>query len=376
MKHVAVVGCGFGDEGKGKIVSYLSTYSSKNLIIRFCGGQQAGHHVVLKNGIDHVFSNFGSGTLHGCDTYWSKFCTVDPVGIINELTVLEGKIHTIPKLIIDDKCPITTPYEKIYNRILDFKTEHGSCGVGVGQTIQREEDHYSLTAFDLLHSSILKIKLNCIRKYYENKRITIDNTIHNDFIYICEHLLEIDNIKIVNNFLNNDNKFTYDNYIYEGSQGLLLDQNFGFFPHVTRANTGTKNILELTESPEIILVTRAYQTRHGNGPMTNEHIPNDIKNNPYEENFDTGIQGEFRKTILDLDLIKYAINKDGYIKNHNFILAITCLDLLNSYTLTYNGNILNFGNENDFIEKIKEVTGCKEILISRTPYPEINKKIS
>ena len=70
INSMAVIGLGFGDEGKGKVVSCLSLqHNTKPLIVRFCGGQQAGHHVIHKT-FDHVFSNFSSGTMLGCPTYW------------------------------------------------------------------------------------------------------------------------------------------------------------------------------------------------------------------------------------------------------------------------------------------------------------------
>lgn len=358
MKSQAVIGCGFGDEGKGKVVSYLCSQSSNPLVIRFCGGQQAGHHVILESGLDHVFSNFGSGTLQGFDTYWSKFCTIDPVGIINEL--LDLKIKGInPTLYIDARCPVTTPYEKWYNRLYDRKTGHGSCGVGVGQTLQREEDYYSILFSDLYCKSVLKIKTFLLEKYYGFAIDSID-----DFISICEDLVDCYNIRITHGFPQK----AYDNYIFEGSQGLLLDKNIGFFPHVTRANTDTTNILSMGFNPEVFLVTRGYQTRHGNGPMTNEKIKHSIKNNPYEQNYDGTFQGKFRTSVLDLDLLKYAVGRSG-IKEPS--LCITCLDLVkDNYSFTENEAFNNSYNVEDFAKRIGSSLGANEIYLSRTPFPD------
>src|SRR5690606_12238557 len=109
MVGKAVIGIGFGDEGKGITTDFLCSRSRNPIVVRFSGGHQAGHTVVL-NGVRHVFSNFGSGTLRGAPTYWAKYCTVNPIGIINELDSLIKKGIT-PKLYIDEKCPITTPYD-------------------------------------------------------------------------------------------------------------------------------------------------------------------------------------------------------------------------------------------------------------------------
>ena len=301
-RDIAVIGAGFGDEGKGKVVSYFCSVLQNPLVIRYCGGQQAAHHVMIDDNLEHVFANFGSGTLQGVDTYWSQFCTVDPVGILNELEVLSTKKPITSKLIIDARCPVTTPYEKQYNLFLNTISGHGSCGVGIGATHEREENHYSLLMSDLLYPAILKIKLDLIGKYYKKVRgIIVSSEEVSFFLKSCEEILNLSIVKISEKL-----DLIYSNYIFEGSQGLLLDPQIGFFPHVTRSNTGTKNILEMEPNPEIFLVTRAYQTRHGNGPMTNEYMVQDkkIRENPYEKNFASEHQWVFRKTILDLDLLK------------------------------------------------------------------------
>jgi adenylosuccinate synthase len=360
MKSKAVIGCLFGDEGKGKVVSYLCSQSPNSLVIRYSGGQQAGHHVVLRNGLDHVFSNFGSGSLQGCDTYWSKYCTVDPVGILNEYDVLKKK-GISPVLYIDERCPITTPYDKRFNIDLDNSNQHGSCGVGVGQTFQREQNYYSLLFGDLYYPSVLKIKLELIRKYYSS------HACFDEFVRNCVELSSIQNINPVHGI---PSAKKYQDYVFEGSQGLLLDQDIGFFPHVTRSSTGITNIHKMGFSPEIFLVTRAYQTRHGNGPMTNEHILHDIKNNPYENNYDNGFQGKFRRTILDLDMLKYGIYRAG-LNSKCVNLVITCLDLINEYSLTLNSKKTTFTTEGEFVDKIKHELLVKEIYLSRNPFPEV-----
>lgn len=372
MKKQAVIGCGFGDEGKGKVVSYLCSQYKNPLIIRYCGGQQAGHHVVLRNGLDHVCSNFGSGTLQGFDTYWSRFCTIDPIAILNELDVLKAK-GIFPTLYINEHCPITTPYESRYNQHVEKDNQHGSCGVGVGQTIQREEDHHSILAFDLLHISVLKMKFDLLREYYINKG-GISNFLsimrREKFIDACQELVDCSFIKIIKGLSLTTRP--YDNFIFEGSQGLLLDQEIGFFPHVTRGYTGTRNILKMRFSPEIFLVTRAYQTRHGNGPMTNGDYPHSILQNPYELNSDTGFQGRFRKNLLDLDLLKYAIDRDENLRELSISLVITCLDLIqNDYSFTVNGQIRRYDCERDFVRAIKDELRISKVYLSRNPFPEL-----
>jgi adenylosuccinate synthase len=355
MNSKAVIGLGYGDEGKGIITDYLCSHSVNPLVIRFSGGQQAGHTVVL-NGIRHVFSNFGSGTLRGIPSYWAKYCTVEPIGLTNELNSLIKK-GIEPMLFIDEKCPITTPYDILSNQRIEENKQHGSCGVGIGTTINREENHYSLLFGDLFYPSVLSIKLNAIKQFYGFK----ESIILDKFYKCVECILNCKNIKSTYHL-----PLGFKNFIFEGSQGLLLDQNVGFFPNVTRANTGSKNILDLGFHPDLYLITRAYQTRHGNGPMTNESIPNNIFLDPNETNIFNKYQGNFRRSLLDLDLLLYGINKDEYIRNNeNKILVITCLDHINDeYRFTHKGELVYCLNKNEFIGKIGDILKIKDIYIS------------
>jgi adenylosuccinate synthase len=358
MISMAVIGAGFGDEGKGLVTAHLCAQCRTPLVIRFSGGQQAGHHVVLDDNHHHVFSNFGSGSYQGAPTYWSPFCTMDPIGIVNELDVLLAK-GVQPVLYIDERCPVTTPFDVACNRSHEAIHQHGSCGLGVGATMQREADRYSLVFRDLYCETAMQIKLEMIGRYYDS-RVVID-----DFLFCRDRLIRSESIKVCDGM-----RFAgFDTYVFEGSQGLLLDQHIGFYPHVTRSNTGTRNILQMGHAPEIFLVTRAYQTRHGNGPMTNEHIPHNIKENPYEQNISGGFQGSFRRALLDLDLLRYGIWRDRYIReNRNKILVITCLDLIeNEYRFTRNKEIVYCDDQNDFVLKILDFLQIEKALLSFSP---------
>jgi len=368
MTNSAVIGLGFGDEGKGRVVNWLCNTDPTNLNIRFSGGHQAGHHAFLNSAVSHVFSNFGSGTFQGVPTYISKFCTIDPIGIINEWDILRDKCPGInPILYINPKCPVVTPFDKIHNQIMENKNKHGTCGVGFGATLEREENHYSLLAEDLLIPSILKIKLELIADYYDNPNKYNINEIMQDFGLFNQ----IENIKIEKPDLKQ-----YPNKVFEGSQGILLDQDCGFFPHVTRSNTTTQNILKMEQTIDhVFLVTRAYQTRHGNGPMTNESLYLSAATNKHEQNFSDGAQGDFRTSVLDLDLLKYAMMKE-FSHSHSttkYTLVITCLDLLWGYEFTENGKLEICRNEMEFINKISKrlPRRIKNIYLSREAFGDM-----
>lgn len=373
----AVIGLGFGDEGKGLVTDYLNG----SLVIRYSGGQQAGHNVVLEDGTSHIFSNFGSGTMKGVPTYWSKFCTVDPVGMMNELKILIEKGFK-PVLYIDGDSPITTPYDKYHNSNNFDDLTHGTCGVGVGSTFNREENFHHLTFSDIFNSWVLDTKMESIKDFYNvitdykiNTIVGLPEQVE-DFFVSCNEMLMYENFELVYGI---PEGFDEDGYVFEGSQGLLLDQHFGFFPHVTRSNTGTKNILEIikdnTDSYDVdlYLVTRAYQTRHGNGPMTNDGIDFDI-NNTTETNVDNKYQGEFRKSILDVSLLEYGMNKDEYIRNSSKNLVITCLDHIDEYVFTYDELTVLCKDEDEFIGRVSDLLNVENVYISKSNVSENIKK--
>jgi adenylosuccinate synthase len=365
-----VIGLGFGDEGKGLVTEYLASKSHNPIVVRYSGGQQAGH-TVYKNDKKHIFSNFGAGSLSGIATHWSKFCTVDPIGLTNELKKLLS-MGVEPKIYIHPDSPVTTPFDMLNNQSSIDNLEHGSCGLGVGSTFQREEDFYSLTFSDLFYPSVLLAKLNSIGKYYgHNRQPKIERFLE------CVDLVK--SSKHINT--SNESELFGKTLILEGSQGLLLDQHFGFFPNVTRSNIGSKNIYEITpnmvHSNSYYLVTRAYQTRHGNGFMTNESIPHNIKKNPEETNTNNKYQGEFRRSILDLDLIEYGLNKDKTLKtNLNKFLVVTCLDHVeNQWKFTYKGNLRECSSKKHFLFEISNILQITRVLYSESPYSKNIKEL-
>ena len=160
--NIIVLGALFGDEGKGAFVNSLCRKTHKALVIRYNGGHQAGHSVVNDN-IRHLFSNFGSGTLLGAPTYWSEYCTVNPMSLLKEGNALREK-GIKPVLYINANAMVTTPYDILRNIKQDELTLHGTVGVGFGTTIQRNEDYFHLYARDLQYPKIRDVKLKLLQE--------------------------------------------------------------------------------------------------------------------------------------------------------------------------------------------------------------------
>jgi adenylosuccinate synthase len=312
-----VIGLGFGDEGKGLTTSYLCSQYENPIVIRFNGGHQAGH-TVKRGDMAHIFSSFGSGTLQGAPTYWSEFCIFEPMSFFEEYKALLS-FGLSPVVFVHPLCMVTTPYDVISNIHHEKIHNHGSVGVGIGKTVQRHEDYYKLYVQDLRFESVVRMKLKNIAWYYYNKGVVVDDRTIEIFINYLVYIGDV--INIVNTIPDGYHK------IFEGAQGILLDQDFGFFPHVTRSNTTSKNAKAIAMDDEVYYITRTYQTRHGNGFMTNEHhgMP-DLVNNEGETNTNEGFQGIFRKSFLDIELLKYALQCDSNFNSSGKNLVISCID--------------------------------------------------
>jgi adenylosuccinate synthase len=346
----AVIGAGYGDEGKGLFTDYLSSLVKKSIVVRFNGGAQAGHTVVTPEGKRHVFGHFTSNSfLENSKGYLSKFFMINPIIYLKELNQLNN-LGIYPTIACHDDCYITTPYDMIINQWLENKRgneRHGSCGMGIGETVHRQEvEKFTLTIKDTYDINILKIKLNNIKSYFQKRIVELnieqnleknlfllEESFTNKFIEDIKEMKKT--LKIGINYFNDDYFNDYD-IVFEGAQGLMLDQFMGFFPHVTRSNTGLKNIIELLKENnlnnlEVVYATRCYKTRHGEGPLKNV-----LKDKPYENIIDetniyNNYQGTIRFAYLDLNELKETIDKD--IKsvnlngiNLNYKIGLSCLD--------------------------------------------------
>lgn len=331
-----VLGAGYGDEGKGLVTSWLCSKNNSSwlnrepFVVRFSGGQQAGHTVVLDRK-RHVFSNFGSGTLQGVPTYWSKYCTFYPLSFMNEYHALR-MLGVKPVFYIDPRCPVTTPYDVFINRNNE-RQKGNTVGMGIGQTWDRHKKHYKLILQDLFCESVWREKLKLIQyshyyKYFSSGYSSgITEKISEEEVeYFIECIAECKHIiKPISNF----GPVAGTNFICEGSQGILLDQDHGFFPYVTRGNTTSKNAIKLLKRlnpsayTEVYYVTRSYQTRHGAGFISKDPINVD----PCKTNVTNPYQGKFFTNELDVDMLFHAIRCDtlyshGLVKN----LVITHTD--------------------------------------------------
>lgn len=308
----------FGDTGKGMTVNNICLEFVKRkesaIVIRFSGGPQVGHNVDHNN-IHHCFSNFGSGTLLNIPTYWSEFCLVDPFTAILERDILRTK-GVEPKIIYSPFCELITPFDVWYQWGNVINREHGTVGVGIKSALDRIKNGYHLTISDAQNILVLREKIKSIQtNYYKmsgvvKKDFSLDKYIEGIYDYVSK--VELKTIEE----LVKENKYFHK--VFEGSQGILLDQTHGIMPWCTPSNTTSKNAIELLRRMgyldgkylmpiQINYICRPYITRHGPGPLlTAENILEvEDENNTYNE-----YQKSFRSCEFDINLLKHSISID------------------------------------------------------------------
>lgn len=379
MKAIAVIGANFGDEGKGRLVDQLTSKANRPVVVvRYNGGAQAGHTVVTKNK-EHIFSHFASGTLAGADTYLSEFYIGNPFLYAKELKTLGN-----PTVYCHPLMPISTPYDMLINREIErFRADkkHGSCGYGVAETVERLCNTPYKTFICDADKNITKFKGNLkdieskyIRKRLNNLGISNPSDWFMQSIN-CNGLLsqyynELN--LLIKNCERRKTTFLskYKTIIFEGAQGLCLDERSRFFPYVTRSKTGLTNVYSICRKLnikyiEVIYVTRAYLTRHGVGPF-----PTEDKDLFYEDktNTENEWQGKLRFGCLDIDLLSESINNDMKNCPLNIIpsIAITCFDQIGDKVKIKCAQQIKRVDKEALPKIISSMTGIKKIMISRT----------
>lgn len=363
MKEVKIViGANFGDEGKGLMTDYFASNFLKDrevLNVRFNGTSQAGHTVV-KGGKRHVFSHFGAGSFNeNVVTYLSSFFFVNPIHFNKEYDELVN-LGITPRVLVSSKCPVITIYDIMYNRDIETSrgnNRHGSCGAGLWESVLRERAEYHLSVEDLKKGVFrLSNMIKTIRDSYYLEKFKTDNieeykgtddalTWDNDSIidlFVDECKLMLSRVEVV------DEKETlnqFDNIVFEGAQGLLLDWgNREYMPNLTASRTGLTNVnelLKLFEEPfnaEVCYMTRSYFTRHGAGRFETEVENRQVLGVMEDDktNVTNAWQGSFRYGYFDLSLFKKMIEKD--LKEYSFdtlkkSICVTHLDETDSNIL-------------------------------------------
>lgn len=348
-----VCGLAFGDEGKGTTVDYLVRKFGLDKVIRFNGGPQAGHNVVLPDGRHHCFAQFGSGSLvPGVKTFLAAPTSFSPLNLMEEYKVhrQNGADISLRNFFIDELCPMVTPVHALMNRLRESARgdgRHGSCGKGVGEASSDADQNLShvLRAKDLIGFSTSQLikKLTGLQavKIAEAKEILEKSEYRAEAEEWLEKLADLDIEWLADAYLSFSSKVCIIRHselldeikeggaVFEGAQGALLDRDWGFFPYVTRSKTGFDNALKIIKDSgyqgqaKRLAVMRPYFTRHGQGPFVTESEEL-TKLLPDCHNPANDWQGPFRVGWFDAIAAHYALKQLGGADG----LVITNLDRL------------------------------------------------
>lgn len=312
--HVAVVDLGYGDAGKGTVVDALCASSQVTAVIRFNGGAQAAHNVVTAAGRHHTFAQFGSGTLHGVPTHLSRFVVVDPLALAAEARALGNPFHL---LTVDGDALLATPWHRAANQARERRrggARHGSCGMGIGQTMEYALSHPDAPRVaDVLSPGRLRARLAAVRDAlgpFDDVPPLED---------VVDAFLAFGRAVSIVDASFGDRLLSRGRCVFEGAQGVLLDEWRGWHPYTTWSTTTFANVAELCPSFLRLGVVRTYTTRHGAGPLVTE-APLGL---PEAHNGVGRWQGAFRVGHFDAVAHRYAIEVAGGVDG----LAVTHLDV-------------------------------------------------
>ena len=385
-RAMVVIGANYGDEGKGLMVDFLAAgVSGERVVVRFNGGAQAGHTVVTPNGRRHVFSHHGAGTLAGAATYLAKHYVLNPLLYWHEARQLLD-LGAAPVVAADPRCYVTTPYDMMVNQAVeDHRADgrHGSVGVGFGETIERNSyPAFQLWKVDLADAKLTAEKVRFIRDRWLPQRLgqlglpgfpRDDKRLSDEALgRIVESFTAFDRAVLTAGAEFLERKAV----IFEGAQGLSLDMDGPNFPHVTRSNTGLKNVVPLASalglSLDVIYVTRPYLTKHGAGPLIDEYAPDP----PIEDatNQEHPYQGRLRFAALDVPALLARVAEDVKLApDASVSMAMTCLDHVGVDTLaTWVSRLgklryYSVGPRRDHLAEIVEPIGMRERVYGGRP---------
>ena len=336
MPNIVIVGTQWGDEGKGKVIDVLSDRC--NYIIRFQGGNNAGHTVVV-NGQEYIFHLIPSGILHQ-----GKICVIGN-GVVVSPEVLLNEIGQLKKRGIDVKnrlkvsllCHIIFPYHKILDKLREKKRTHkiGTTGRGIGPCYADKINRCGIRMIDLIRPAIFKQKLKdnlkekneIFRKVYKHPGFSFKR-IYNDYLGFAKSLKPfVCNLSELLSQAVTDRK----SLLFEGAQGAFLDIDFGTYPYVTSSSTIASAICSGSSVvpfriDRVIGVAKSYTTRVGQGPFPTEFsakFSEFIRNKGNEFGATTGRPR--RCGWFDAVMVAEAVRLNGISE-----LAITKLDVLDN----------------------------------------------
>ena len=353
MANIVVVGTQWGDEGKGRVIDSLARTS--DVVVRFQGGSNAGHTVVV-NGEKFIFHLIPSGALHpGKKCIIGNGVVVDPQDLLLEIETLRSKQIELTDLYLSSNAHVVMPYHKRIEQIEEERRGEQRIGTtkrGIGPAYADKAARRGIRVADLLEERVLAEKLKINLDFWKNfygLDYSAEDLLHQYLEYGRKLKRYVTDTSLLVNRLMQEGK----NILFEGAQGTLLDVDHGTYPFVTSSNavaggacTGTG--IGPTKIGEVLGVAKAYITRVGQGPFPTEiqgKIGEILRKGGQEYGATTGRPR--RCGWFDGVILRYAARVNGLDE-----LILTKLDVL------------------DLLDKIKICVGYKyrEKLIQDFPF--------
>lgn len=366
-KAQVVLGTFYGDEGKGKIIDYLS--KDADVAVRCSGGSNAGHSIEV-DGKKFAFHLIPSGIFHkGTLAVIGNGVVVDPKCLIDEMNELEASGGSTENLYISEKAHIVFPYHIEMDRLLEENRGNGKIGTtirGIGPAYCDKYERSGIRAEDLISDrfeELLTVNINNKNKIFEmygHPTIDLKKTLE-DYKKYAEILRPhiTDTITLLHKALEDGKKI-----LCEGAQASLLDIDFGSYPFVTSSNpsiggvcTGTG--LAAKDIGEVYGVLKAYSSRVGSGPYVTEQN-NEIGDTIRELGHEYGVTTKRPRRCgwLDLVALKYTVRLNGITG-----LAINHVDTIGKLpnfklcvAYNHNGKVTT-----DFSTNVDFLTNCTPI---------------
>ena len=337
MAATLVVGAQWGDEGKGKIIDYLS--QSSDYVIRYHGGNNAGHTVINDVGkfaMHLIPSGIFYNTTKTCIT---NGVVLDLEVLVNEITMLEkAGVRLKNRLFISPRCHIIMPYHKLFDRLYEDakgRGKTGTTGRGIGPVHADKVSYNGIRLFDLMDKDLFREKLqtqllikNKIIQAFGEKPLH-QKEIETYFFSLRDQVLSFisEPYPLLQKALHQKKRI-----LFEGAHGVFLDNDWGTYPFVTASKVLSGGISQGAGIPphtlkNVIGVVKAYTTRVGQGPFPTELVDADgekLRQEGYE--FGTTTGRARRCGWFDAELIRFAKEINGFTN-----IAITKLDVLDSF---------------------------------------------
>ncbi|CAK1229693.1 adenylosuccinate synthase [Fructobacillus fructosus] len=336
MPATVIVGSQWGDEGKGKITDFLS--QKADFVVRYSGGDNAGHTLVLDNQKLHLQLIPSGILLENVQNVIGNGVVLNPETLFNEIDYLAKYEIDTKNLVISDRAQVIMPYHRLLDRLQEEKKSHklGTTQKGIGPAYMDKVERIGIRVCDLIDPEILKVRLKAtlaakneiLTKLYGQQALDFDS-IYETYKSYGERMkpMVTDTSYLINKALDENKKV-----LFEGAQGSMLDIDQGTYPFVTSSNpiAGGATIgtgVGPTRINEVVGVSKAYTSRVGEGPFPTE-LHDEIANTIREVAHEYGVVTKRPRRIgwLDTVVLRHAVRISGMTQ-----LSLNCLDVLTGF---------------------------------------------